>query len=115
DEMIGVVENGIGRRVHGGLRLPDGRVLSIGGKTGTGDNRFDEFGPSGSTIASRVVNRTGAFVFFIGNDYFGTILAFVPGRAAANYKFTSALAVQILKLLEPTFVSLIGKTGRAST
>ena len=108
-EMIGVVENGTGRRAHGGIKLADGTVLSIGGKTGTGDNRFQEFGPHGSLMSSRVVNRTAAFVFFIGDRFFGTVLAFVPGKDAGNYTFTSALAVQVLKHLEPSLLPLISK------
>jgi len=82
-------------------------VLPIGGKTGTGDNRLQEFGPHGGMIASKVVNRTAAFVFFIGDRFYGTILAFVPGPTAGNYNFTSALAVQLLKDLEPRLVPLL--------
>ena len=96
-EMIGVVENGTGIRAHGGIKLPDGVVLPIGGKTGTGDNRLQAFGAHGAVIGSKIVSRTAAFVFFIGDRYYGTVLAFVPGKTAGNYKFTSALAVQVLK------------------
>jgi len=39
---------------RGGLMLAGGTVLSIGGKTGTGDNRFQEFGSYGSLISSHV-------------------------------------------------------------
>ncbi len=106
-EMIGVVENGTGIRAHGGIRLSDGTVLSIGGKTGTGDNRLQEFGPHGSMIGSKVVSRTAAFVFFIGDRFYGTVLAFVPGKTAGNYKFTSALAVQVLKDLEPQLLPVL--------
>jgi cell division protein FtsI/penicillin-binding protein 2 len=106
-EMVGVVENGTGRRARGGIRLRDGVVLPIGGKTGTGDNRFREFGARGEPLGSRAVNRTAAFVFFIGDRFFGTVLAFVPDQAAANYAFTSALAVQILKDLEPRLMPLL--------
>jgi membrane peptidoglycan carboxypeptidase len=105
-EMVGVVQNGTGRRARGGLRLPDGTVLAVGGKTGTGDNRF-EVASHGSIVASRVVNRTAAFVFFIGDRYFGTVLAFVPGKSAEKYKFTSALAVQVFKDLMPRVVPTI--------
>ncbi|HEX4136928.1 MAG TPA: transglycosylase domain-containing protein [Bryobacteraceae bacterium] len=105
-EMIGVVENGTGARARGGIRLPDGVLLPIGGKTGTGDNRLQEFGPHGSMIGSKVVSRTAAFVFFIGDRFYGTVLAFVPGRTAGNYNFTSALAVQVLKDLEPHLLPL---------
>ena len=105
-EMIGVVENGTGRRVSGGFTLPGGVVLPIGGKTGTGDNRFHAYGHYGQLAATRVVNRTAAFVFFIGDRFYGTVLAFVPGKAAGSYHFTSALAVQLLKDLEPRLQSL---------
>ena len=83
-EMIGVVENGTGRRLRGGIRLPGGRVLPIGGKTGTGDNRSHEFEISGKPLGSRVVNRTAAFVFFIGDRFYGTVLAFVADRSAVH-------------------------------
>lgn len=106
-QMIGVVQNGTGRRAAGGMKLQNGMVLPIGGKTGTGDNRLEEFSAHGGLIASRVVNRTAAFVFFIGDQFFGTILAFVPGQASAGYDFTSALAVQLLKDLEPRIEPLV--------
>ncbi|MGH2877974.1 MAG: hypothetical protein ACRDLV_17110, partial [Solirubrobacteraceae bacterium] len=54
-------------------------------------------------------NRTAAFVFFIGDRFFGTVLAFVPGKEAANYHFTSALAVQVLKDLTPSFLPVLDK------
>ncbi len=106
-QMIGVVENGTGKRARGGLRLPGGIVLPVGGKTGTGDNRLQEYGPRGSMIASKIVNRTAAFVFFIGDRFYGTVLAFVPGKTAGHYEFTSALAVQVLKDLEPRLMPLL--------
>jgi membrane peptidoglycan carboxypeptidase len=105
-EMIGVVNNGTGARVSGGLKLAGGAVLPVGGKTGTGDNRLQEFGAHGAMIGSKVESRTAAFVFFIGDRFYGTVLAFVPGKAAGNYKFTSALAVQVLKDLEPQLLPL---------
>lgn len=101
-ELIGVVEHGTGRRVAGGVELPDGRRLAIGGKTGTGDNRFKTAGLYGRT--SHVVNRTAAFTFTVGDRFFGTILAFVPGREAETYDFTSALPVQVFKSLLPVLV-----------
>jgi hypothetical protein len=48
-----------------------------------------------------VVDRTATFVFFLGDRFFGTITAYVPGAVAIRYDFTSALAVQLLKALEP--------------
>ena len=106
-EMRGVVQNGTGRRLQGGLKAPDGAVIPVGGKTGTGDNEFRVYGTHGGLLGSRVVNRTAAFTFFIGDRFFGTILAFVPGKKADDYRFTSALAVQVLKDLTPDLLPLV--------
>jgi membrane peptidoglycan carboxypeptidase len=108
-EMLGVVQNGTGRRAHSGIKLPDGVVLPIGGKTGTGDNQFHIYAKNGGLLASHAVNRTAAFAFFIGDRFFGTVLAFVPGREAESYDFTSALAVQVLKDLTPAILPVIEK------
>jgi hypothetical protein len=86
---------------------PDGSVIPVGGKTGTGDHRFDTYGAHGQLISSRVVSREAAFVFNIDERFFGTIIAFVPGAQAANYDFTSALPVQLLKVLAPRLMPLI--------
>lgn len=59
-------------------------------------------------VSERVVSRAGAFVFYIGDRYFGTVVAYVAGPKAAEYKFTSALTVQILKVLAPTLMHRIG-------
>jgi hypothetical protein len=55
--------------------------------------------------SSRATNRTATFVFYIGERYFGVITAFVQGREAANYKFTSALPVTLMKQLAPAIVA----------
>jgi len=99
--LTDVVENGTARRVRGSFTLQDKTPLTIGGKTGTGDNRIDVFGAGGQLVRSRSVSRTATFVFFIGDRYFGVITAYVPGQTAQNYNFTSALPVQILKNLAP--------------
>jgi membrane peptidoglycan carboxypeptidase len=96
-----VVENGTARRVKGAFTLKDKTVLTVGGKTGTGDNRIEMFGAGGKLVRSKAVSRTATFVFFIGDRYFGVITAYVPGESAQNYNFTSALPVQILKNLAP--------------
>ncbi len=105
--MTEVVENGTARRLRGSYVDPDGNPLLIGGKTGTGDHRFDEYGPGHRLISSRVVNRTGTLVFYIGDRFFGTLTAHVAGEKAADYKFTSALAAQTLKSLAPALQPLI--------
>lgn len=105
--LIGVVENGTAKRVKGSLVKSDGTVVEIGGKTGTGDHRFDTYGPGGKLVSSRVVNRSATFVFLIGDRYFGTMMAYVHEPYAANYKFTSAMPTQLLKVLTPALLPLI--------
>jgi hypothetical protein len=99
--MLAVVAEGTAKRVRGAFRAADGSPLPVGGKTGTGDNRYDTFGAGGRLIAQRVVDRTATFVFFLGDRFFGTVTAYVPGAVAIRYDFTSALAVQLLKAIEP--------------
>lgn len=99
--LTDIVERGTARRVFQAFKRPDGSIIPIGGKTGTGDHRHETYGAGGKLIQSKVVNRTATFVFFIGDRYFGTVTAFVPGEEAAKYKFTSALPVQLLKYLAP--------------
>jgi membrane peptidoglycan carboxypeptidase len=109
--LAGVVREGTGTRAKGAFHGPDGSVLAVGGKTGTGDNRYDTFAAAGKLIDSRVVDRTATFVFFLGDRFYGTITAFVPGADAANYHFTSALAAQLLKSLAPEIQPLIDGTS----
>lgn len=104
-----VVANGTAKRVDGAFTAPDGTPLLIGGKTGTGDHRYDEFGKGGAIISSRVVNRTATLVFYVGDRFFGSITAFVSGEQAANYHFTSALPSQMLRALAPSLSPLINE------
>lgn len=115
EAMIDVVEAGTARRVRGGLTAPDGTSLTLGGKTGTGDNRYRVFGPGGREIESRSVNRTSTFVFFIEDRYYGVITAYVPGEAADDYWFTSALPVQIMRELAPVVEALIDDSASPLT
>ncbi|HWY16573.1 MAG TPA: transglycosylase domain-containing protein [Rhizomicrobium sp.] len=96
-----VVLEGTGKRIQSAYHAADGRPLVLGGKTGTGDNRFDSYSAGHALIESRVVDRTSTFVFYLGDRFFGTITAYVPGRKAAQFHFTSALAVQLLKTMSP--------------
>ncbi|HJU70656.1 MAG TPA: transglycosylase domain-containing protein [Paucimonas sp.] len=109
-----VVEDGTAKRVKQAFVRPDGSIIPLGGKTGTGDQRFDTFGPGGRLIESRVVNRSATFVFNIDERFFGTIIAYVPGAQAAAYDFTSGLPVQLLKVLAPKLMPLVnGGAGAA--
>jgi membrane peptidoglycan carboxypeptidase len=112
--LLGVVTEGTAKRLDGAYRMADGSELEVGGKTGTGDNRFDRFGAGGRLISQRVVDRTATFVFFLGDRFFGTITAYVPGAAAANYHFTSAIAVQLLKAIEPELQPLLNSPAPTS-
>ena len=105
--LLGVVAEGTATRLRDTYHAADGSLLAVGGKTGTGDNRFDRFGAGGSLISQRVVDRTATFVFFLGDRFFGTITAYVPGAIAGNYHFTSAIAVQLLKAIEPQLEPLL--------
>lgn len=96
-----VVDSGTARRVSGSFKTQSGTALAMGGKTGTGDNRIESFGSGGRVLASKAINRTATFVFYIGDNHFGTLTAYVPGRAAEAFKFTSALPVQVLKGMAP--------------
>jgi membrane peptidoglycan carboxypeptidase len=102
-----VVANGTGRRVRGALTATDSTQLVIGGKTGTGDNRFRVYAPGGRLTESRAVNRTATFTFYAGDRYFGVITAYVPGAAADAFRFTSALPAQILRIVGPTFEGVL--------
>ncbi|HKQ60126.1 MAG TPA: transglycosylase domain-containing protein [Candidatus Polarisedimenticolaceae bacterium] len=105
--LAGVVERGTARAAREAIRLSDGSFVAVGGKTGTGDNRREVYGPKGLLLDSRVVNRTAAFVFSIGDRFYGTVTAYVPGEAAGNYRFTSALAVQVFRQIAPALTPLL--------
>jgi membrane peptidoglycan carboxypeptidase len=96
-----VVEGGSARRLNGSFANSDGSPLRIGGKTGTGDNRIATQVVRGKAVASTAVNRTATFVFYLGDNYFGTLTAFVPGKGAEDFSFTSALPLQVLKGMAP--------------
>jgi hypothetical protein len=99
--LASVVEQGTARRLRGAFSFPDNTGLVVGGKTGTGDNRFGIYGPGGKLLESRAVNRTATFAFFLGERHFGVLTAYVPGPISDSYSFTSALPVQILKTMAP--------------
>jgi membrane peptidoglycan carboxypeptidase len=99
-----VVEGGTARRLAGTFKLADGSPVAVGGKTGTGDNRIVFGGRGGQARATIALNRTATFVFYLGPRHFGTLTAYVIGRDAADYRFTSGLPVQILKEMGPLLV-----------
>jgi hypothetical protein len=51
-------------------------------------------------------------VFFLGDRFFGTITAYVAGREADNYHFTSFLPVRVLKVMAPKLMPLIERADK---
>jgi membrane peptidoglycan carboxypeptidase len=109
-----VVKTGSAARLSGALKN-EGEPLVVGGKTGSGDNRFDTVGRYGQRTSSRPVDRTAVFVFYIEDRFFGVITVLVPGEKAGDYGFTSSLPVAILKLLAPDIEALWSKPRAASS
>ncbi len=105
--LTDVVEEGTARRLKTALELPDKTRLIAGGKTGTGDHRYKTFGTGGVLTGSKVMNRAATFIFFIGERHFGSVTAYVAGRDAEEYSFSSALPVQVLKMIVPDILPLI--------
>ncbi len=107
--LEGVVDHGTALRLRGSYQPEQADSLSIGGKTGTGDNRFDTYGPGRQLISSRLVNRSATFVFFLGAHYYGAVTAYVSGEGAADFHFTSSLVVQLLRGLAPALQPLLDR------
>ncbi len=95
-----VVQSGSAVRLAGAFKTGD-KARVVGGKTGSGDNRFDTVGRYGQRTSSRAIDRTAVFAFYIEDRYFGVITALVMGEDAAEYSFTSSLPLAILKLMAP--------------
>ena len=108
-----VSKGGTAARLRGVYKDAGGKALPIGGKTGTGDQRYEEFSSSGKKISSRAVNRSGTFLFYIGDKFFGTVTAFVGGNAASEYNFTSSLPAQMLKELSPIINTVVNENSLA--
>jgi membrane peptidoglycan carboxypeptidase len=104
--LFDVVKNGTARRLRNAFSRPDGTEVRVGGKTGTGDHRYEIYGRNGQLISSKVMNRAASFAFILDDRFFGNITAYVPGPEAADYRFTSSLPVAIFKLLAPTLMTL---------
>jgi membrane peptidoglycan carboxypeptidase len=107
--LLRVVNSGTARRIKDTYRDEDEKPLAVGGKTGTGDHRSKVIGADGGVRSAKVMNRAATFAFYIGDRFYGVVTAFVPGSKAAAYDFTSALAVQILKEMEPALRPLISE------
>ena len=105
--MVDVVERGTAVRARNAVRDAGGAPVTIGAKTGTGDNRHRVFGAGGRILEDRALNRTSTLVFFIGDRFYGSITAFVDGSDADGYGFTSSLPSQILRMAGPLLSGLV--------
>ena len=108
--LMDVVEQGTAVRLRNVAFTFDGKPISIGGKTGTGDHRYKTYDSRANLISSKVLNRSAIFVFFLGENHFGTISAYVSGQDAADYDFSSSLPVSILKMLLPDIIPRLAST-----
>ena len=113
--LLDVVENGTARALLPSLQKADGGRHVVGGKTGTGDHRYEVYAGPGRLVESRVVNRVATFVFHIDERFFGTITAFVPGAEAENYRFTSGLPVRLLAALMPLLAPLLDSPAQVNS
>jgi membrane peptidoglycan carboxypeptidase len=75
--LAGVAQTGTARRLAGGFTDHNGKPIPVGGKTGSGDNRYE------TRNSSRVVSRTGTFAFYIGDRYWASPRTL--GDAASQY------------------------------
>jgi len=109
--LAGVVENGTARRLKGVFVDASGAPIQVGGKTGTGDHRIKSYGAGGRLIGSEAVNRNAIFTFYIGDRFFGVILAHVGGSQSTGFEFTSGLATQLLKIIHPVLQPELNKAS----
>lgn len=109
--MHEVVRSGTARRAFHAFQRSDGEYLLVGGKTGTGDHRFETYDQRGNVLTSKVMNRTATFTFWIGDRFFGVLSAHVAGEKASEYDFTSSLATQLLKSLAPALLPMLEQSG----
>ncbi|KKO48038.1 glycosyl transferase family 51 [Arsukibacterium sp. MJ3] len=93
-----VVTAGTGRRLTSTYHIAE---FIIGGKTGTGDNRLVQLNAKGQQISSKALNRTATFAFYLGQQHFGVLTAYIPDADAGQYRFTSALPLQVMNSMAP--------------
>jgi membrane peptidoglycan carboxypeptidase len=112
ETMGRVVSEGTAKRLLNSFQQEDGSAFIIGGKTGTGDNRIVTSTSYGQRTSSRALNRTATFVFYLGDNHFGTLTAFVSGRSSNAFSFTSALPLQVLKGMVPILQPYINEANQ---
>ena len=109
--LANVVAEGTGVRFRGAYH--DARRRAAGRRRQDRHRRqsLRQLSGNGRQLASsRVVDRTATFVFFLGDATTARSPPMSRVRRLRSYKFTSALAVQLLKSMAPQLQPLIDKT-----
>lgn len=110
-----VVAQGTAVRLKDTYKDKQGNPLAVGGKTGTGDHVRKIFAGRGRQIGAEVISRSAVFVFFLGDRHFGVLTAYVAGKDASHYEFTSALPVQVLKSLRAVIEPMLWQDSGTAT
>lgn len=110
-----VVSEGTAKRLLNSFKQADGTPLAIGGKTGTGDNHIFVSTSGGGKTSAKALNRTATFVFYLGDKHFGVLTAFVSGKSANAFSFTSALPLQVLKGMVPVILPYINQENQQNS
>lgn len=108
--LADVVERGTATLLRGAVRRADSTPVTIGGKTGTGENQIKTFGPGGRLLSARTTSRTATFVFYVGSRFYGVATAYVEGPASERFRFTSGLPVRVVSMLLPRLSELLAET-----
>jgi membrane peptidoglycan carboxypeptidase len=103
----GVVEHGTARGAYNSVKLSDGRVLTVGGKTGTGDNEKRVRNNETGKLETVKKDRTAIFIFSIGEHHFGAITASVLNEKADDHGFTSSMATAVFRRVAPLLTEVL--------
>ena len=101
EALESVVANGTAQAVSGVYARVADEPLSIGAKTGTGDELSERFGPGTAEGGEKEVSRSAALAFFLGPRHFGVVTSHVPGPNVDAHRFTSALPTRVLRAMKP--------------
>jgi cell division protein FtsI/penicillin-binding protein 2 len=101
--MTNVVKSGTAIQAAGAFDS----LMTVAGKTGTGDHRKRFFGSHGNQTGEVFVDRAACFVFLIGDRFFGTMTVAVLGPGSKDFDFTSSYPVRLFTCLAPDLVSLL--------
>ncbi|MBQ0758881.1 MAG: hypothetical protein KBT72_04415, partial [Zhongshania sp.] len=78
-------------------------------------HKIKSYGAGGRLIAEEAVNRNAIFAFYIGDRFFGVILAHVGGATSGGFEFTSGLATQLLKIIQPVLAPMMRENSLMET